>query len=164
MLPHALMSVQHGNLLVMITLHCQLWLLPFDLNSLFLEVSSIPVDLRYGRECHLKIMHHEPSQEAHWSCHQDGVLLTWRSSDPDLQPQQVGGALDGHVIVDISAGDPQLTPPFLSLHTVQMLLHTCHAHSVHQPRSGHEPLYTPHDCRWSCPPWSSSTSFAKLCL
>lgn len=42
---------------------------------------------------------------AHSSCiTTDGVLLTWRSGDPELQPQQVGGALAGHIIIDISAG------------------------------------------------------------
>ena len=35
---------------------------------------------------------------------QDGVVLAWRSMDPVLRPQEVGGPLAGKTVVAISAG------------------------------------------------------------
>lgn len=34
----------------------------------------------------------------------DGVVLAWRSMDPALRPQEVGGPLAGKKVVSISAG------------------------------------------------------------
>ena len=35
----------------------------------------------------------------------DGVVLAWRSMDPALHPQEVGGALAGKSVTAISAGE-----------------------------------------------------------
>ena len=38
---------------------------------------------------------------------QEGVLLAWRSADPLVQVQEVGGALAGRTVVSIAAGAPR---------------------------------------------------------
>ena len=35
---------------------------------------------------------------------QDGVVLAWRSADPELVAQEVGGPIAGKTVVDVSAG------------------------------------------------------------
>ena len=35
---------------------------------------------------------------------QDGVVLSWRSADPELVVQEVGGPIAGKTVVDVSAG------------------------------------------------------------
>lgn len=43
---------------------------------------------------------------------QEGVLLAWRSADPVLQVQEVGGALAGRIVVSIAAGSsPRSSDP-----------------------------------------------------
>ena len=37
-------------------------------------------------------------------CRQDGVVLAWRSADPELVVQEVGSTIAGRYIVDVSAG------------------------------------------------------------
>ena len=41
---------------------------------------------------------------------QEGVLLAWRSADPLVQVQEVGGALAGRTVVSIAAGAPRSLP------------------------------------------------------
>ncbi len=48
---------------------------------------------------------------AHSACvDSDGGVLAWRSADPGLHVQQVGGALEGRRVVAVSAGAPAWTP------------------------------------------------------
>jgi len=53
--------------------------------------------------------HGEPGIEASFNpisayLAQDGVVLSWRSADPELVVQEVGGPVAGKAIVDVSAG------------------------------------------------------------
>lgn len=49
---------------------------------------------------------------AHSAClDQSGAVLAWRSADPGLHVQEVGGALDGKRVVHISAGVPSWIHP-----------------------------------------------------
>lgn len=56
---------------------------------------------------------------AHSAClDESGAVLAWRSADPGLHVQEVGGPLAGKRVVSISAGDALHPPePFRVLHT-----------------------------------------------
>ncbi len=54
---------------------------------------------------------------------QEGVLLAWRSADPLVQVQEVGGALAGRTVISIAAGAPCNLPAFAGLPATCLCLH-----------------------------------------
>ena len=54
----------------------------------------------------------------------DGVVLTWRSMDPALSSQEVGGPLAGKQVVAVSAGEAyrNACPAFLVQRSCKCLL------------------------------------------